>query len=390
MRSLGQTQMAITGWALRTALGHHPGEVVSRLLAGERAVQENPIFPAASYPCRLGAAITGAPAPAPVHDARVLRRLALYAVETAREALTHSGAPSGPRLGVFCGMGGLRAHWNDIMPALENQHDDLANSWALGFRSLHPFWMLQHLSNNAHALFAEAVQAQGEGVTFAGANASAQALCGAARALADGAVDAAVVMAYDSLLEPETVIEMAGRGALAQGNAESLRAPYDLHANGAVPGEAAAAVVLERPDDAGARALAFIDAADGAGVLPATLARLGVRAHAVDGAAQAQRAFDDEERTLVARVVGDDVCLTAIQGALGQLGAATSLVQAIVLGSALRRELLPPIAGLVQPAPGPLVPLQRATPLSGISGPTVMGLCVGAPGLVAAIVVTRP
>src|SRR5690606_11444790 len=127
----------------------------------------------------------------------------------------------------------LRAHWNEIMPALAGQRDDLAAAWSRGLKDLHPFWMLRHLSNNAHALLAQDIQARGEGVTFAGANAGAQALCAAARALADGAIDAALVMGYDSLIEPETIIEMSARGALATCGPDELAAPYDERACGA-------------------------------------------------------------------------------------------------------------------------------------------------------------
>ena len=58
-------------------------------------------------------------------------------------------AASGDRLGLFFGYGGLRAHWEDMMPALAGQAPDAGASWARGLALLHPFWMLQHLSNNA-------------------------------------------------------------------------------------------------------------------------------------------------------------------------------------------------------------------------------------------------
>ncbi len=100
-----------------------------------------------------------------------------------------------------------------MMPALARQAPDAERAWERGLYLLHPFWMLQHLSNNAHALAAVELGARGDGLLLAGANAGAQALGAAGRALACGAIDAAVVVAYDTLLEPETLVELATRGA---------------------------------------------------------------------------------------------------------------------------------------------------------------------------------
>ena len=45
----------------------------------------------------------------------------------------------------------------EMMPALEKQAPDGRESWRRGLEGLHPFWMLQHLSNNAHALVSVAL-----------------------------------------------------------------------------------------------------------------------------------------------------------------------------------------------------------------------------------------
>ena len=110
----------------------------------------------------------------------------------------------------------------------------------------------------------------------AGANAGAQALGAAARALEVGAVDAALVVAYDTLLEPETLIELAGRGALHR---RRLRRPRPT-----TPRPRASSRARRPPAscssgaiDAAGRALALVDAWDAAdgergGPSPATLA----------------------------------------------------------------------------------------------------------------------
>jgi len=209
--------------AWRTPLGNTVDEVVRRMRAGEAAAIANPF--ASSYKLQRVAPIRTAPAKS--RNERFLRRMGLYGMEVAHEAYTAAAIPAGPRYGFFTGVGGLRAHWDDMMSALADQHDSGENAWERGLKNVHPYWMLRHLSNNVHALASAELGLRGEGATFGGANAGAHAMRSAIRALADGAIDAALVVAYDSLLEPETLVELGER------------MPSDF-----VPGEAATAIVL--------------------------------------------------------------------------------------------------------------------------------------------------
>jgi 3-oxoacyl-(acyl-carrier-protein) synthase len=230
-----------------------------------------------------------------------------FGFEVAAEALAASGVPGGDRVGLFSGVGGLRAHWDDMIAAFAEQRDDGERMWERGLKDMHPYWMLRHLSNNVHALASAELGLRGEGATFGGGNGGAQALAAAIRALHDGAIDAALVVAYDSLLEPETLVELDARGWPAQG---------------LVPGEAAAAVVIVR-ERAGAPRLAVRDAAG-----PEALARCSA-------------AIGDGDRD-----AGRDA-YAAVAQALGQVGAATAVVQAIALA-----ELGAPVAiGLHASAP---------------------------------------
>jgi 3-oxoacyl-(acyl-carrier-protein) synthase len=411
---------AILGWAWRTPLGASIDRVVGSLLAGERAARPNERFPVESYACRLAAPIGGDPASSP--HRRFLDRLGLFGVEVAMEALAMAEArasgdptPTPPqggarnggeqraernpgslaraRIGLFCGVGGLRVRWGEILPALAAQRPDGEDAWERGLRRLHPFWMLKHLSNNAHALISVEARVLGEGATFGGATAGAQAIAAAARALDDGAIDRALVVAYDALIDPEALVELAERGVVTRDPLERLRAPYDARAAGVVPGEAAAALVLARAADTPG-AFAIVDAAGGAdgnegepdaALLAGTAARLlGSRGPAaiVDGAARARPDHDAAERAALARVVGEEAPLVAIAAATGALGAATAMVQAIALAEVLRRGALPPIAGIERPAAGPLRPIAAPEPTRARAA---IGLSSGAPGLAAAV-----
>lgn len=385
---------AVTGWAWRTPLGSSVDAVLRRLLAGERAARQNPRFDAATYACTLAAAIAGEPAQ--TRHRRFLRRMGLFALEVATEALAHSGLQGGDRLGLFFGYGGLRAHWNDMMPALEKQAANGDDSWQRGFKLLHPFWMLQHLSNNAQALAAEELSARGEGVTFGGANAGAQALAAAIRALEVEAVDAALVVGHDTLLEPETLIELAARRVATTQSPQSLASPYARDAEGVVPGEAAAALLLQRPSDVAGRLLAYVEAADGAdgeqgeptgSVIGRVAHRLMRGDEVLDGAGRALLELDLAERSSIAEYVGREAPICCTFSAMGQVGAAASLVQTIALAELLRRKMLPPIAGLRHIADGPLRPLVKHEPTSARSA---IGISTGAPGLVGIVRVEIP
>lgn len=363
------TGATVLGWALRTSLGATVDAVVARVLAGER-----------------GGGRAGEPSDDSRHD-RFLPRLPRLALDAAHDAARAAGVVGGDRLGVFAGVGGLRIAWAELAPVLREQRDDGADAWARGLCRLHPFWMLRNLSNNGHALLAADLAARGDGATFGGATAGAQAIAAAARALAAGAIDAAVVVAYDTLLGPELTAELGTR-------ARATGAPYGDDAGAVAPGEAAAALVLAR-DGHGLARIAAASVADGEPDEPhgATLARVVARlverdrrasTLVVDGAARGRAEADRDERAQLAAVVGDDAPLCATLAAVGAVGAATALVQAIVTGELLRRGVLPPIAALARPAAGPLRPLVAREPAR-----TRVGVCLstGAPGLAAAVAV---
>jgi len=296
------TSACVLGCALRTAAGATVDEVVARVLAGERVDGR--------------VARIRAPTPESKH-ARFLGRLPVLALAAAHEACASAAVTGGERLGVFVGVGGLRVEWDELAPALANQAPDGAAAWQRGLHRIHPFWMLRHLSNNAHALLAADVDARGDGASFGGATAGAQAIAAAARALAARTIDTAVVLAYDSLLGPETIADLQQRGALATDPLDDARV---------IPGEGAAAIVLARADTARAQVSALA-CADGSPAEPTAGTVARALAGVADGAAT--------------DIVYDG---SPLARATGAIGAATAVVQTIVLEELLRRRCLPTAA----------------------------------------------
>lgn len=387
---------AVVAWAVRTSLGNEVSDFVNRLMAGERAAAPNRALESIPAACKIHAPLMGKPQPS--EHRRFLSRLELFALDAAREALGNRRADP-DRLGIFWATGGLRIRWAELAPALAEQRLDGQLCWERGLRRLHPFWLLQHLSNNAHALLSVDVQARGEGATFGGANAGAQAIAQAEIALSCGAIDLALVVACDSLISPEALVDGVSREALTTRNLRELAAPYDVAASGAFPGEAAAALLLERVDTASSQPKAVVHAfasADGErgharpGTLGAAVARVrggGEGACIVDGCGLAQPQWDLAEREALASVIDPGSPLTCTSAATGQLGAATALLQVVALAHVLSTGAAYPISGLNAPVKASLRTLSRAQEVRVGCG---YGVASAAPGLLGVVRVVKP
>lgn len=402
-------QAALTGWALRSPLGNTLEAVIARMLSNETAFCAGHRFPLSAYPCSLVAPILSQPARS-AHR-RFLRRLALFAYESAMEAFENAGhqrnalqaaghgaSRGGERLGLFMANGGLRADWDELMPALSKQSPDGHLAWERGFRGLHPFWMLRYLSNNVHAIVAAELSAKGEGLCFGGANAGAQAIASAIRSIQCDCIDIAVVTAYDSLIEPEVLLDLGVRGELFQAGADALRPPYDADAAGFVPGEAACSIVLESLENAGKRIRARVSAqhaTEGGENEPSDKAfRRSISMILdgdliVDGASRAQASLDCAEIQSLSKLLPPQAKLFSSAAYWGRLGAAASPMQVILLCGLLNRGQLPALPGLSKPCntQGYIdIPKENRF----ISQRSALGLSTGAKGALGAVRVELP
>ena len=387
-------KVVMTAWAWRTAMGNDE-QVLARLLQGENGFQTKAHFDNSVYDCPLVAAINTRLA-ASKHQ-RYLRRMGLFALEVAKEVAIKANIQQQDteRVGLFFGYGGLRAHWDDLMPAFVAQVSETSQCWQRGLHLLHPFWMLQHLSNNAHAITAQELRACGDGATYSGGNAGAQAIAAAIRALTIGSIDSAIVVAYDSLLEPETLVELRQRYAINRQNATNLITPYSPNEQGFVPSEAAAAIVLQRADNNSPKPQCFIQALACADNNPhaasvSTLAQMTEQllqaGDVIDGVGLAVADYDWAERnmleTILAKQGYPQTSLTCLANSLGQSGAAHCLLQAIALSEFLKRGQLPAIHGLQETGFELLRPLNVA---SSISSGAALALSACAPSLAGAV-----
>ena len=279
---------AVIGWALETPLG---GSIEAHVDALCRAPVLRPV--------------TRPPPPAGGRHHRLLGALGGAAVDVALAAVADAGGAlttvDRVRLGVYAAVGALRADWEHLAPAFADQREDGADAWALGLGRLHPLWMLRFLSNGAHGACAAELGAGGDGATFSGPAAVAAAVAAAEDALAAGVIDAAVIVAADSLCSTEAMLELASRRA------------------DAVPAAAVAALVVCGDGQAAARAhLAAVASVDHQHLDPSPDAIAAVRAQLGAGAAG-----------------------FATRRHLGEVGAAALAIDVIVAAAMRARGLAP-------------------------------------------------
>jgi hypothetical protein len=192
--------LAIVGAAMLTPFGDLEA-TVNAIASGQRAGERD---------AAMGVSLARVSATAShARTARTVGPLPALALDVARSAAGDRRFDA--RTGVFVAVGGLRAQWDELAPAMADQRADRTNAWALGLGRMHPLWMLRYLSNSAHALVAAELGATGDGATFAGVAAAASALVAARAAIDDETIDRAIVIALDDQTADEVAVELATR-----------------------------------------------------------------------------------------------------------------------------------------------------------------------------------
>lgn len=185
-------------------------------------------------------------------------RVTLMLLAAAHEALSQASLPEGisERTGVLLGTG------QGPVDVMEENHAKVASR---GVRAVSPYFIPSAMPNAASALLSIERGFRGPSFTLASACATgAHAIASGALLVASGEADAMVVGAGEAAILPSCVAGFGNARALArsyQGDPTRASRPYDLHRNGFVIGEGAAALVLEAEEVAkprGAEILAWV------------------------------------------------------------------------------------------------------------------------------------
>ncbi|MEE2751006.1 MAG: beta-ketoacyl-[acyl-carrier-protein] synthase family protein [Myxococcota bacterium] len=298
------------------------------------------------------------------------------ALEAVQDALRSAGLNEAPEAGVYLGTG-----LSSVTPS-ELEVDVLAHLGDQGLdhdavmRDVDPRRAAprRHLPERVTAAVADIAGARGPQYTsFSACAAGAQAIAEGARAVRRGDLEVALCGGHDSMIHPLGVLSFVVLGALAAGPCR----PFDRRRDGFVIGEGAAVLVLESADSArrrGARPMArvlgsgtSVDAfqptaphAEGRGAILAmnrSLKDSGLspsQISHVNAHGTGTPIGDAIEARAIAAVLGSEVPVSSIKGAVGHCIAAAGAVEAAACVAALDEGWSPGTLGLEQPEDWPV------------------------------------
>ncbi len=255
----------------------------------------------------------------------------------------------------------------DFLPLLAKTQHDMAAFAEHLFSEVHPMWLLRILPNNVLAYAGITYGFKGENHNIVNHVAGGfQAILEAYHAIQHGLAERAVVVAYDSGIEPQTLFYYQQLGVLS---AQHLR-PFDKEHDGTLLAEGAAALVLESEASALARhrvpyveLLGGYSATEGQGLfsvdeqgqplaelLTHTLALQQFKPADIDlivAHGNGNRKSDrSEARALLSLLAGHAAPVTAFKWAMGHTLCAAGVMDAVLATRALFSKTIPGVANL--------------------------------------------
>ncbi len=372
----------VTGFGLLTAAGADAASTWESLVAGRSGIAPITLWNTDGWTWRRAAEVKESDPRKLVADRKLLKlisRADVFGLNAAAQAVRHSGVlrhretlpdatDFNERTGVFAGAPGLKyVQQHDFFPLLSKSGGDRKKFGEEIFSEVHPMWLLQNLPNNvlAYAGIQFGFKGPNENVTNH-AIGSAQAIAEAHRMIQDGTLDRALVVGYESAVEPEGISYYGAMGFLSR---EEVRS-FDEAADGTILGQGAGALMLEslesaqargatihgeilgaattsealgvftlRPDGEGV-ARAMVRAMEDAEVVPRDIGMIAAHANGVP-------LSDGGEASAVAAVFGDrPVPVTGFKWCVGHTLAAAGAVESILTLLSLREGRVPGLASL--------------------------------------------
>lgn len=392
--STSRERIAITGGGAVCGAGLGVDEIWAAVCAGRSAIGPIRQWDATAWPARLAAEVVGVDNRTLVEDRKLhktISRTDLFGLYAARRAIEDSGVLTvraalaeadalqfSDRSGVFAGSGGGAYSSNyDFLPLLTASGGNLPGFGRELAANVNPMWLLKNLPNNVlcHVGIRHGFKGTNACITNHCVSGS-QAVAEAATAIRSGEADRALAVGHDAPVDPETVLYFAQAGLLAS---DMLR-PFAANRSGTVLGEGAAAVMLEKFEDAARRGAPVLGEYLGAGCCTEGMGVLEIRPDG-DGVARAIQAAladaaispadvglivahgngtassDASEALAIQRVFGQrPPPVTAFKWIFGHLIAASGTLDLVLALKALRENRVPGIGVLdrLDPALEPL------------------------------------
>ncbi len=357
-------EVVVTGMGVVTSAGVGKKPFWKRISSGASCVAAISRFDTRGFRCRIGAQISDQLDTGQIKSSPSLWDLTAAAgLVASREALTDAQIEVGASpMGLF---------WGSAVGGMISMDEQFKNFYTRGHRWVGPSAVPRTMSNAAAALIAVETGIQGPNCTFASAcSASSHAIAQAFEQIRSGVLSRCLVGGADCPIAPVHLQAWDQLRALSPENGTAERAcrPFSRNRTGLILGEAAAAFVLERKDEAARRGIepyatvrSYGANCDAAGILEPSasteseciqlaLTRAGwqksvpdyIAAHAT-GSLVGDKAEVAALRSLFGKQ-SDQLVLSSIKSITGHtLGASGALSMASVL-LAMREGTLPPTA----------------------------------------------
>ncbi len=254
--TLGQ-RVFITGRSALTSCGHTADETWDAVLAGNSGIGEISLYDLSSWTHRLGGELKQFQPAKMLPDRKLLKvisRQDVMGINVAMQAVEQSQLISfrdslnerdefNEKTAVYVGSPGNKyVQQYDFLPLLAKTKGEMPLFAEQLFSEVHPMWLLKILPNNVLAY-------TGISYGFKGANQNisnhavggTQALLEAYHAIKNGQAERAVVVAYDSAIEPQALFYYEKLGVISPRHLKPFATDHD----GTILAEGAAALILE-------------------------------------------------------------------------------------------------------------------------------------------------
>ncbi len=417
-------RIAITGSGAVCGAGMNVEKIFAAVIGGQSAVAPITQWDAERWPIKIAAGVNGVSDRELVEDRKLhksISRTDLFGIYAGGEAIKSSGIPAhretldaatvalfNDRSGLVVGSGGGTYRSNyEYFPLMTESGDDLRKFGAELGANVNPMWLLKNLPNNV--LCHVGIRHMFKGTNACITNQCAGGVLAVAEAvesLRTGEADRIAAVGHDTPIEPETVFGYHKLGLLSS---DAVR-PFDCERSGTIFGEGAAAVMLEKLDDAQARGATLLGeflghgcVTEGTGVVdlrpdgdgPARAIALALGDAGIAAAdvgmivahGNGTRASDASEAKGILRAFGGNPPpVTAFKWCVGHSLAASGILDLVIALEALKQNVVPGIPTLDSvDAEFSTLPVSREaqTPRSDIA----LVLCRGFGGMNVALIV---
>jgi 3-oxoacyl-[acyl-carrier-protein] synthase-1 len=420
-------RIAITGVGAVCGAGLTIDAIWEAIVHGRSSIAPITQWDAARWPARMAAEVVGVENRTLVEDRKlhkIISRTDLFGLYAAGIAVQQSGLVAhrekldaaaatlfNDRTGIFSGSGGGAYRSNyDFLPLMTEARGDMQAFGRELSANVNPMWLLKNLPNNV--LCHVGIRFGFKGTNGCVTNQCAggvQALSESAASIRTNEADRMVAVGHDAPIEPETFLHYHRLGLLAP---DTIRS-FDRSRSGTILGEGAAAVVLEKADDARARGAAVLGEFLGSGCTTEATGILDLRPDG-EGVSRAiqlaladaritpaevgmivahgngTRASDASEALAIRRVFGyNPPPVTAFKWAVGHLIAASGALDLVLALTALRNQIVPGIVTLTNLDPE-LAPFPASAMPQKPRSDIALVICRGFGGMNVVLVVRGP